>query len=210
MTSFFIMALLLNITPGPALFYLASQTMKHGVFAGFMTIIGIELATLCYLSAVLLGIGFVITKSDVVFLFLQMLGAVIFITYGIISLRRNGEQLSFSQGLTVIKYKQCYKGLCINLFNPKMLIFYVALLPTLLNKELNNIPQQIIFYGGSFALIGALIHIMLVGIVNLGRQKWLIQSNKSFTVLFWMQIATSIVFIIFGLSIFSMVIMRLF
>lgn len=79
MNSFWIMflsaAILLNISPGPDMLYLISQTMSSGRKAGFASVLGLGSGALVHTLFVSLGISAIIAASITVFRIMKIIGA---------------------------------------------------------------------------------------------------------------------------------------
>ena len=59
---------LLNILPGPAMLYVAQQTINQHVRGGLLSVVGIELGIIFHIFASILGLTLVLNKNPILFL----------------------------------------------------------------------------------------------------------------------------------------------
>jgi len=147
-------AAILLVIPGPAVFYIVSQSVGHGRAAGLVSAMGIAAGTLFHLAAATLGLSALLASSALVFQFVKYLGAAYLVYLGIRVLRSdvtlvleaaNGErQLAHIFG----------HGVLVNLLNPKTALFFLAFLPQFVAPARGHATLQILQLGVLFALMG--------------------------------------------------------
>jgi threonine/homoserine/homoserine lactone efflux protein len=145
--------------PGPGVTALVARALGSGFRSSLVMSLGLILGDLSYLTAVVLGLAFIAQTFGTVFLVIKWLGvcylaylAYRFWTAGItaeeIEARkaRGGPLSSFVAGLTV------------TLGNPKTMIFYLALVPTLVDLHTLTVAD----YGVLVACTVAVLLVVLV------------------------------------------------
>jgi len=80
---FFIASILLNITPGNDMLYVASRSISQGVKAGMVSAMGIFVGGFVHITAAVLGLSIIISKSAYLFQLIKFAGAGYLIHLGI-------------------------------------------------------------------------------------------------------------------------------
>ena len=123
-------AILLFITPGPDMTLFVSRTLSQGRAAGFASMAGALAGTLVHTTLVVVGISALIVASPAAFLVLKTFGAgyLVYLAYQAI---RYGSAFSpeTKSGPRISVGKSFSIGIGVNLLNPKVGAFYVAMLP---------------------------------------------------------------------------------
>ncbi len=121
--------------PGPGMTAIVARALGSGFRPTFFMGLGLILGDLCYLTAVILGLALVAQTFTTPFLIIKYLGAryLVYIawklwTTGLIAQDIEAKR-STNVGLSFLS------GLLVTLGNPKTMLFYVALVPTLIPLE---------------------------------------------------------------------------
>src|SRR5476651_1372035 len=80
---FFIASLLLNLTPGNDMLYVASRSVSQGVKAGIVSAGGIFVGCFVHILAAVLGLSIIISRSAYLFQIIKFVGAGYLIYLGI-------------------------------------------------------------------------------------------------------------------------------
>ena len=73
--SFVVAALLLLMTPGPVVCYLVARSAAQGALAGFVSLGGVSLGTLCHILGAAFGVSQLLESSPTAFVVMKYLGA---------------------------------------------------------------------------------------------------------------------------------------
>ncbi len=164
-TLFLVSAIILLLTPGPAVLYITSRSIEQGKQAGFASVFGISVGTLFHIAATTFGLSLIVMNSPILFNTIKIMGAGYLIYLGFKTYLQ--EQLFNLDNLEASKpdlKKVFIDGIIVNTFNPKAIIFFIAFIPQFLNVEYGHIAQQTLFYGVCFfflAMISDIIYVML-------------------------------------------------
>jgi threonine/homoserine/homoserine lactone efflux protein len=121
--------------PGPGMTAIVARALGSGFRPTFFMGLGLILGDLCYLTAVILGLALLAQTFTTPFLIIKFLGALylLYIAFKLWTaglLPQNIEaQRDTKIGLSFLS------GLLVTLGNPKTMLFYVALVPTLIPLE---------------------------------------------------------------------------
>src|SRR3954469_13143717 len=126
LVSFLGVAVLVSLVPGPATALVVRSAAVHGRREAFRTVLGNSTGILCWALASVLGISALVAASESAFLALRVVGAIVLVWLGVRALLGNeGEP-----GLGVRPARTAYlQGLMTSGANPKLAVFFIALLP---------------------------------------------------------------------------------
>jgi threonine/homoserine/homoserine lactone efflux protein len=157
-------ALLLNISPGPDMIYLVSQTMSHGKKVGFASVLGLGIGALVHTLFVSLGISIIISTSIVAFTIVKLIGAAYLFYLGIKALLFGG--IDFSKNKRHEEKKSFVKALrnaiLIDVTNPKVAMFFIAFLPQFYRSNGTSKLTQFMILGSIIVLVGFIVEGLIV------------------------------------------------
>ena len=127
---FVVAGLILNITPGPDLLYIISRSAVQGKKAGAIAALGIGAGCLVHVVAAAFGLSVIMVSSSFLFTVVKYIGAAYLFYLGIstlLSLKQ--KELQVQRG-TVLPLGVIFRqAVLINVLNPKVALFFLALLP---------------------------------------------------------------------------------
>jgi len=116
--------------PGPEIAGLLARTLGNGIRSGFPLAGGIVVGKLALLSAAVIGLTGLVAALGPAFVVLRYLGAGYLIWLGIKKWRRAGRLLATDAATApTSRAREVGLGMAMTLSNPIALVFYVALLP---------------------------------------------------------------------------------
>jgi threonine/homoserine/homoserine lactone efflux protein len=149
-------ALVLLAIPGPAVFYVTSRSIGHGLSAGVISALGIGVGTLFHVAAAALGLSALLMSSAIAFSVVKYLGAAYLIFLGIQKIVRE-ESIASSEQSGRIQLSRIFgQGIVVNVLNPKTALFFFAFLPQFADVSRGKVAGQILFLGLLFAIMGVL------------------------------------------------------
>jgi threonine/homoserine/homoserine lactone efflux protein len=156
--SFALTSLLIELTPGPNMTYLALVASADGRRAGFATVAGVALglAIIGVLAAV--GVAEIIQASDLAYEGLRWAGVAFLLYLAWDGWRQGSDVVTAAHGS---RRHYFMRGLIANVLNPKAAVFYIAVLPTFVAPEL-PITQQAVLLTAVYVAIATIIHAAIV------------------------------------------------
>ncbi len=150
---FALAALALVIVPGPNLLYIANRALADGRRAGLASVLGVETGTLVWAGAAAAGLSALLASSAVAFDVLRYAGAAYLLYLGLRTLRaREGEVGPAPAPASLARaYRE---ALLVQLSNPKVAIFFLALLPQFVVQDRGPAATQILVLGLVLASVG--------------------------------------------------------
>lgn len=159
--SFLGVAVLLTLMPGPDILFVLAQSMSQNRQAGIVTALGLCTGLLVHITAAVVGISALIYQSALAFTVVKYAGAAYLLYLAWKAFQEKGEGLSIDKQ-TTLAYGALYKkGIIMNVLNPKVSLFFLALLPQFVNSGAGSVPWQMLLLGVVF-LIQAFIIFSLV------------------------------------------------
>ncbi|WP_038319820.1 LysE family translocator [Kingella kingae] len=167
---FVIASIVLTLTPGNDTIYIITRTISQGCGAGLASLAGITLGLLIHITAVSLGLAQIIAHSPTLFNLIQYGGAAYLVYLGIQMWRSPPLDFQSSLQPKIQPIKLIQQGLITNLLNPKILIFFLTLLPQFVQPHASS--SAFFILGLTFLAISTTWSIILVVLAEqLG--KWL-------------------------------------
>jgi threonine/homoserine/homoserine lactone efflux protein len=140
--TFIFSSLVLTISPGPDIIYVISQSLVKGKKAAIITSLGLTTGLLFHTFFVVIGLSVLISENENIFFLLKMLGFFYFIYLAfMVFLKRKNKIDIKSNELENINFFK--KGLLMNLLNPKVSLFFIALFPGFIFND--NLSSQLQF-----------------------------------------------------------------
>lgn len=150
---FALAALLLCVTPGPAVLYIVARSVGQGRAAGLVSCLGIALGGLLHVVAAALGLSALLATSALAFSIVKYAGAAYLIWLGLRKLARAPEQGSDQRLAEHTLARVFYEGALVNALNPKTALFFLAFLPQFVVPSRGDVALQVALLGGLFLLI---------------------------------------------------------
>jgi homoserine/homoserine lactone efflux protein len=134
---------LISFTPGAG----AINTMSNSLTAGFKRsiwgILGQQAALILHVIVVALGVGVLVAGSPVAFNAIRFAGAAYLVYLGIRQFLRKPDldQEKVAALRNEPAWSMFRRGLCVNLLNPKAIVFFLAFMPQFIRPANPLLPQ---------------------------------------------------------------------
>ncbi|MFJ5789807.1 LysE family translocator [Lysinibacillus sp. NPDC093197] len=156
-------AIILTVMPGPDNLFVLAQSITQDKKAGIATSLGLCTGLLVHIGAAVLGISAIIYQSTVIFSIVKFAGAAYLLYLAWQSLRAKDDPFTLKQQ-NIQAFGLLYrKGILMNVINPKVSLFFLALLPQFVNPIHGYVALQMLILGMVF-LVQALILFSLFSI----------------------------------------------
>lgn len=156
-------AIILTIMPGPDNLFVLAQSITQDKKAGIATSLGLCTGLLVHISAAVLGISAIIYQSTIIFSIVKFAGAAYLLYLAWQSFRAKGDSFTLQQQNTQAYITLYKKGILMNILNPKVSLFFLALLPQFVNPTQGHVAFQMLILGIVF-LVQALVLFSLFSI----------------------------------------------
>ena len=151
---FSVAALVLLITPGPAVLYIVARSIDQGRVAGVVSVLGIGLGTMVHVVAASVGLSALLLSSSTAFNAVKYLGAAYLIYLGVRKLMERDRDAVAVQAEAQPLSRTFTQGIVVNVLNPKLALFFFAFLPQFVDPALGPVARQTFFLGTLFVVLG--------------------------------------------------------
>ena len=151
---FIIASFLVVIVPGPTVSLIIANSLKFGMRAGILNVVGTQLGLIFLIILLALGFKAISPLLEDVIKSVRIIGAFYLMILGYLSFTTK----NFSENSHSIKKfdkKFILQGLIVILSNPKAFLFLGAFIPQFIDIT-QKIENQIIFFGILFMIVGAI------------------------------------------------------
>ena len=149
---FFAAALLLAAAPGPDNLFVLTQSALYGTAAGLVVVLGLCTGLICHTLAVALGIAAIFKTSAMAFTVLKYLGAAYLLYLAWQAFTVNPTEPNGPVRSEPNRRRLYLRGLIMNITNPKVTIFFLALLPQFADPTRGDVTVQLFALGALFIL----------------------------------------------------------
>ncbi|MBI1399786.1 LysE family translocator [Hyphomonas sp.] len=147
-----------ELTPGPNMGWLAALSMREGRKAGFAAVAGITLGLSLQLLAAITGLAALVAAAPSVFTLLHWAG-VAFMLYLACEAFMDGRS---AVPANMDAARGFVRGVIANVLNPKALVFYVLLIGQFIDASDGPVWLQSLILGLIHLTIAATVHIFIV------------------------------------------------
>jgi threonine/homoserine/homoserine lactone efflux protein len=177
--AFALTALVIEITPGPNMTYLAALSLSSGMRTGFAAVAGIALGLMTYGVIAAFGLAAAIDHSPLLYGLLRWGGVayLLWLAWEAWSGKEDIAPDAAGDG-AARPWPAFRRGLITNLLNPKAAVFYVAVLPEFVRAEAGSIVRQTLLLSVVYVAIATLIHTTIVALAGSLQSTLDVASNR--------------------------------
>jgi threonine/homoserine/homoserine lactone efflux protein len=149
---YFAAALMLAVTPGPGIFYVAARTLAGGRAEGMASSFGTGLGGMAHVLAGSLGVSAIVLASAELFTALKLVGAAYLVWLGLrtlrIARREASAGLDGSGATPSLGPRRAFReGVLVEALNPKTAAFFLAFVPQFVDPAAGHVALQFMALG---------------------------------------------------------------
>lgn len=168
---FVVTVFVLNATPGVDMIVTASRTLQHGMRGGLATALGVNAGCVVHTLAAAFGLAALMSASAAAFALVKWVGAayLLWLAIGMLrgATRHDDASSAFVPGDAAANGWALFRqGLLTNVLNPKIALFFLALLPQFIDAQSPDKTAAFLFLGAVMVLQSTLFLIALVVLVS--------------------------------------------
>jgi threonine/homoserine/homoserine lactone efflux protein len=187
-------ALVLNLTPGPDMMYVAARSVSDGATAGIVAAFGVAGGLLLHVAALALGLAALLAAAPLAYTLIRVAGAIYLIALGLrLLLRPRGATPAARLPRATLR-TIFLQGVITNALNPKVALFFLAFLPQFVDPAGRPAALQFLLLGLLFNVQGTAVNVLVAMLASRGTA-WL-RSNEWRVAL--LQRFTGVVFLLLG------------
>jgi threonine/homoserine/homoserine lactone efflux protein len=177
--AFAVSALVLILVPGPSVLFVVTRSLTRGRGAGVATVVGNATGAYVQVIAVALGLGTVVQESIAVFTAIKLCGAAYLVYLGVQAVRHRHSLAAALHAPVEPKVLRriLADGFLVGVLNPKVIVFFMAVLPQFVDRSAGSVPAQLLLLGAIFCAI-ALLCDSLWALVAGAARSWLVSSPR--------------------------------
>ena len=161
--------LAVNLSPGPSILLVTSISAAKGFKAALFATLGMSVAAFIHVILAASGIAAILATSPITFTVIQYLGAAYLIYLGIELIRSKTVTATSDEKSAEIRAWQYFRrGFLVDLFNPKIALFFLAFLPQFLSWLETPGFLLSLSLGSVFLLTGILVNSLIAYLVSSG------------------------------------------
>ncbi len=161
--SFFIAIFIFGITPGPGVFALLARALGSGARACFFLALGMTVSDILYLVFACFGLAAIAHNWGELFTLIRWLGAAYLVWLGIGIWRAPvGEGFDPATAPRIRRRASFLQGFLISASNPKVILFYIAFLPTFM--DLSVLRARDIGLAALLTLLALMLGLMMISL----------------------------------------------
>ena len=183
LATFLLAVLLLELTPGPNMAYLATLALSRGRAAGVIATIGVACGLAVHAIVAGLGAGVLIQRYPLLYDVLRWVGVGYLLYLAWEGWRSEKEVSPENTDFAAVAGPLFLRGFLSNVFNPKSILFFVSVLPTFVGTgpHAPALPTQMAVFGALYVGIATAVHATIV-LLAAELRPWLIEGPRQIAV----------------------------
>lgn len=150
---FLLTALVVVLIPGTGVVYTLAVGLGQGRRAAFAAALGCTIGIVPHLAAATLGLAALLHTSALAFQIVKFAGVAYLLWLAVQALRENGALLVAPDAQPTTGWVVARRGALINILNPKLSLFFLALLPPFLSGNPATATAEIVMLGAVFMVL---------------------------------------------------------
>ncbi|MEM7259435.1 MAG: LysE family translocator [Pseudomonadota bacterium] len=152
---FMLAFLAINVSPGPSIVYASTVAISGGVGAALISVTGMSVWVVVHVLVAATGGAALLASSEIAFTLIKYMGAVYLMYLGVtLWMQSPGDTGKPVEKLPATYSTYFLKGVLVDLFNPKIALFFMAFFPQFITVEEGNSFQRTLILGLLFILLG--------------------------------------------------------
>lgn len=157
--AFTVTAILLALTPGPDVLLVVATAGRSGFASAMRFTLGLATGCLIHTALLVLGVSVLIAQTPWAMTLIACLGALYLLYLAWLTWRHRDDavQADASEAFTPQKEASYVRGVLMNVTNPKVLLFFLALFPQFVDFQSSDAGWQLATLGLLFSAVTVLV-----------------------------------------------------
>lgn len=178
LSAFTLATVLLALAPGPDNLFVLTQSAVNGGRTGLFVVLGLCSGLIVHTAAVALGVAAIFQTSAAAFNALKIVGACYLVYLAWRAFKASSSALEAGRETALSGFALYRRGVIMNITNPKVAMFFLALFPQFTDPTRGSIALQVcilglVFMAATFVVFGMIA--VLAGKLN----NWLTRSPNA-------------------------------
>ena len=161
--------MLLNLTPGPDTAYIVTRSIAQGPQAGVFSALGISLGCCVHTTLCALGLSALLAASASAFVVIKFVGALYLFAIGVRMAWSSRNKVGANPVQSAVSGLQASRGarqlmlqgFLTNVFNPKVLLFFVAFFPQFIDHQASSNAVAILALGAIMIVMSTIYNCLV-------------------------------------------------
>ena len=175
---FLVTAFVVVLAPGTGVIYTLALGLGRGRIAALAAAAGCTLGIVPHLAAAMLGLAAVLHTSALLFNIVKFAGVAYLLWLAWGALREGGAVTLSPSDSPAPLWKVAVRGILINVLNPKLSIFFLALLPPFLSGDASMATVEMMVLGSVFMAMTFAVFVVYGLFAALARD-WVLSSARA-------------------------------
>ena len=177
--AFVLTGVLLNLTPGQDTLFILGRSAADGTRAGIASALGITLGAIIHTLVAALGLSAILATSVTAFAVVKWVGAAYLVYLGLrMVLRREPTSAVAGRARPASSVAATFRqGMLTNLLNPKVALFFLALMPQFIDATSSRKVLAFLALGATFITTGTTWNLCLA--ISAGRLRRMLISRPA-------------------------------
>ena len=158
-------ALLLAVTPGPGIFYVAARALSGGRAEGIASSLGTGIGGMAHVLAGALGVSAIVLASAELFTVLKLAGAAYLVWIGLRTIRaarRDAAAPLAGAATPPVGVRRAFReGAVVEALNPKTAAFFLAFVPQFVDPAAGPVALQFVLLGTISIVLNTLADVLV-------------------------------------------------
>lgn len=161
---FVVASFILVLVPGPDMLYMLGRCIAQGRRAGALAAVGFNLGGYVHLLAAVLGLSAILQTSAIAFTLVKWLGAfyLMYLGISVLATRQRAPAIDDSRSNDSSGKTILWQAFVSDVLNPKVAMFFLALLPQFVDVTAPHPKLQILLLGVTVNVIALPTNLLLV------------------------------------------------
>jgi threonine/homoserine/homoserine lactone efflux protein len=151
-----ITAFLIILAPGPTVLFVIARAISWGKASAVASVLGNNLGAFLISLLIAFGLGPILQSSTAAFISVQVAGGLYLIYLGIQAIRHSAIHADDMKNVIGSKptfFQSAKDGFIVGILNPKVWVFFAAILPQFVDRDKGQVTGQLILMGAIFSII---------------------------------------------------------
>jgi threonine/homoserine/homoserine lactone efflux protein len=153
---YLVTTVIIVLAPGPSVLFTVARAIAWGRVTAVATVAGNVTGAFVISLIVAFGLGPILQRSEIAFLLVQIAGGLYLIYLGIDAIRHSQVHANemINQGeIKPSTFRSMRDGFWVGALNPKVLVFFAAILPQFADRTSASVTTQLVLMGATFSVI---------------------------------------------------------
>ena len=183
--SFILASMILAFSPGPDNIFVFVTSLTNGFNAALKFIFGLMTGIVLHTSLIILGVSEAIKSSEAGLIILKIFSVCYLCWLAFLTFKHRKATLNLESKETKSSQNFYIRGFVMNISNPKVLLFFLAFLPSFAQLDQSGFELRLITLGVLFALVTLIVFGLIAWVADKG-MKQKIQSSDTMIYINWM------------------------